>query len=1051
MKKNYIVKVLTTLLICSLAGVMSVQAATTMNNYSISKSAYDNLPVVCATTFSIADEDSPTQLTTFPLSDVVLYPSSGSLKMDGAYTEKRSGFGTGGSDASPYYVVTNDASNVTTSFSYSAQGRNFLMFHSPAKHKTALSIRGDHRAYSKVYFDVNVTLVSGNKTQLELWAGPTGKLVKIQEFVFEKGKSEVWYISDYQDVNKDVHGGSDIVYELRRGDYNEGGCVFALSEFRLYSVPNILKISGNPLMAPIGTSVKFAASYETSVTQQMLRWYQGKSRRSWAMEEIPQFKGQNPIEVMPPIGSYFYTVSAYTQTTDEVLVASTDTLEVIRYLECGDASKVVWHEDFGTLASESERSEYDGMQYDYAATGNVDDGKYAVTANPRTCGQDNSTIQTEADYWFRNTYDHTQGGAKDGVYGGMLLINCRDAQSSSSPTNEKYDVVLERKIFARELGCMNTKTWINFSAWFANADWARGRGVQHDIKMELWICDKYGNKNQSITVTAGINEGWKRGLISTAYDGGDIVLKIVNYGQAGGGNDVLIDDIQLEICRPVVGIKAETLSGKEYEDAKNVRTQKCGDEVVLTADPADSFMDVFPNPQSCPYYMWLQSVDGKDWEKVMIDGEVWQGVGKCEGSTSPDHSKLTVASIEDKPMYYKALIGMSLDVLEEYFDEPTELICEPIAETPNAFVYCSRLKLTLEKERCNEYEAEVENAEAGHTFKWEYGNDNCGWTVIEGQTGAEIKFNAKTYFDILNNGKQPSATSADDGCCEVGIKVTDTVNGDFAFGFVPNVFIPSLVAELQSQEDCLSIYKLTANITDACWNEPLEAEIYEFYKDGQKIDRCNGDNGDPAGYDEFTNIAPNIPTRPTRGATAEPTSDGTNVPGNDNNGTYTFVVIDDFQQECDYEPVYVTEPLLGGATYTVKFDGSDDVMFCEASVTLTAGCEVMWPTIITPYTKDGKNDVFTPFYCADKSNDGKCNKSVEFPKENIVSIKVLDRSGNMVCETAKEGWDGTSGKNGTNLVMPAVYFYVAVCNIDGTEQTFRGTVEVYNELQQEKK
>ena len=1037
MKKNYIVKVFITLLFGVLAGTLAVHADTPMKNYPIDKDPlYGGMYVVAASTFSIEDAESSTELSTFPMSDVVVYPNSATLTMDAAYTEKSSNFGTGGTAAAPNYAVTNVASNITKSFNFGTSDKNYLYFHAPKSQGKVLAISTEHKANTDVYFKTTISLVAGSKTKLELWAGPAGATDRVAEYTFDKGGQKTqWDISKSLYENSAAVSGSTIVFEIRRANYNEGDdCVFAMGEFYAYSALDMLKISGSPLSAPYGTPITLTASYKDPLTRQNLYWYQGSKIGGYpSYDMIPQYTGQNPIEVIPPVGKFYYTVTAL-DPDDLEIIAKTDTLEVERYLECSGNSKVVWHEDFGKLASEDARNSYEGMTYAYAATGNVKDGMYAITANPRTCGQDNTTVREEADYWFRKIYDHTQGGAKGGEYGGMLLVNCKDAQSQSAPTHGipagSSDIVLRKSISADEIGCPNSKIWINFSAWFANADWNRGRGDTHPIKMDLRVIaidEVNGNRViGSIEVVAGVDDGWKRGVVSIPYTGGDLALQIMNHGESGGGNDVLIDDIQFEVCRPTVGLAAETLDGTRYEDIKNVRTQKCGESVVLIADPEDNYQGIYPVGQGCAYYVWLESKDGENWDRVSVDGELWEGYGKCEGS-AVDYSKYEPASVENQPMYYKAVIGRSSRELTAYLSDPSAFTCYSVVETPYAYVYCSSLKLTIEKEKCNEYEAEVENAETGHTFKWEYGNDNCGWTVIEGQTGKEIKFDAKAYFDILN---KESAVGAD--CCVVGIKVTDNTSGDMAVGYVNSVYIPSLVAELLSQENCMSKYRLTAEIKDACDGEPV-GELFEFYKDGKKINRCEEeDNNNFNGSFDYSENN-NTFQIPTRGSRIDPTYDGGDV------------------ADCDWDPEYITEELLGGAQYTVKFGGYDDLMFCEATVNLAAGCDIMWPTIITPYVKDGKNDVFAPFYCADKSVDGKCNKAVDFPEENIVSIKVFDRSGNMVGETTKAGWNGTSGNNGTNFVMPDVYYYVAVCTIDGQEQTYRGTVEVYNELKTEKK
>lgn len=160
MNKNHIAKVLITFLFGTFAG--AVYAGTPIQNYPIEKSQYLGMNVVASTTFSIEDAESTTDLTTFPLGDVVVYPKSATLQMDAAYTEKITGFGNGGTSAAPYYAVTNVASNISSSFTYGAPDVNCLYFHAPRSQGKVLSISTEHNANTDVYLKTTVTLVAGN-------------------------------------------------------------------------------------------------------------------------------------------------------------------------------------------------------------------------------------------------------------------------------------------------------------------------------------------------------------------------------------------------------------------------------------------------------------------------------------------------------------------------------------------------------------------------------------------------------------------------------------------------------------------------------------------------------------------------------------------------------------------------------------------------------------------------------------------------------------------------------------------------------------------------
>ena len=100
--------------------------------------------------------------------------------------------------------------------------------------------------------------------------------------------------------------------------------------------------------------------------------------------------------------------------------------------------------------------------------------------------------------------------------------------------------------------------------------------------------------------------------------------------------------------------------------------------------------------------------------------------------------------------------------------------------------------------------------------------------------------------------------------------------------------------------------------------------------------------------------------------------------------------------------------------YTMTVSAVDERGVCEP-VTATRTVEVIWPTAITPYTKDGLNDEFLP--------DLGCQ------------MIIFNRYGQKVYE-GTEGWDGYySGK----LADPGAYFYVV--NLPDGEVK-KGTIEI---------
>lgn len=114
--------------------------------------------------------------------------------------------------------------------------------------------------------------------------------------------------------------------------------------------------------------------------------------------------------------------------------------------------------------------------------------------------------------------------------------------------------------------------------------------------------------------------------------------------------------------------------------------------------------------------------------------------------------------------------------------------------------------------------------------------------------------------------------------------------------------------------------------------------------------------------------------------------------------------------KIDFSELEYSEKLYKETTYQVRLTGN-----CNTPDPQSVTIKVVWPTIITPYVRDGYNDDFIV--------------GLNLP------IKVFDRNGNMVYE----GGDGLPMDVAQDL-MPAVYFYV-VSLPEG--DTYKGTLELY--------
>ena len=100
------------------------------------------------------------------------------------------------------------------------------------------------------------------------------------------------------------------------------------------------------------------------------------------------------------------------------------------------------------------------------------------------------------------------------------------------------------------------------------------------------------------------------------------------------------------------------------------------------------------------------------------------------------------------------------------------------------------------------------------------------------------------------------------------------------------------------------------------------------------------------------------------------------------------------------------------------YNGECGVTSAKANVT------VQWPTVFTPYVKDGRNDTF-----------------VKDMDPNFYT-KIFTRFGTKIYES-DNGWDGSVGgsMNGSkDVAAPGVYYYVVQLP-DGNVK--KGTIEVF--------
>lgn len=235
---------------------------------------------------------------------------------------------------------------------------------------------------------------------------------------------------------------------------------------------------------------------------------------------------------------------------------------------CGKDSKgsVIFSQDFGTLTAirgTGSRSEFTGIVdgYEYQpAPYKINDGYYAVVANPYYCGCGNGTNMSEEvtdaclqeGVWFRNLPDHTLfNDTQTGPYGGMLMINFNGT-----------GIAYQRVLTEIEKKDITKNSILKFSAYFASAAVQSKQDVTFNpINVELIIqFKKTGSSTweDAATIQSQVtySEGWQRSEVEWKVEDndGDFRVVINNHGASGSGNDLLIDDVSLNLCTPAFAL-----------------------------------------------------------------------------------------------------------------------------------------------------------------------------------------------------------------------------------------------------------------------------------------------------------------------------------------------------------------------------------------------------------------------------------------------------------------------------------------------------------------
>lgn len=1031
-----------------LLGFSATAFADAMKNNPINTSGFWG-DALGGTTFSAANNSEQTSFTSLNATQICWNKSTDKLQMASAY-----GYVTNtsyGTASSPKYRITNGSNSGFTAKLDATT--NYLIFHAPKSQEdiATITVKG-YKKNTEVYVCFNVYELSGrDKTKLKFRVNGYEKYQELP--AGSESNVELIIPGTYSGLNK-----TTLTIEIARDNYNEGdNCVLAISDFYVYGEVDVISLDADNIEAELGTPLNLTAQKGVTATwnESQLVWLKHTHEEWTSWQEMPEAKGKKSLsENNLPIGITSYKVGVVNAPGDTIF---SNIIDAKRYLLCSDeTTNVLFHENFGTLSSQTDRTSNMYVSSDYTYVGGCAplkaEGTYAVVANPRYggCNDDPTDACTECEYnegnqprlWFRDMLDHTQNGLDaQGNYGGMLLVNAD-----------------KQLVYSRQVNVPCAQTTMNFSAWFAAASDGTPISVQFIVR------DEFGVEIQEATlVVDGIDfkDGWIKG--ETSFNPGystKLTVEIRSYNAAsGGGNDFLVDDIRFTVCAPKIDLNATTTSASVQIDNQEKQVLGlCGDSITLAVDAAQA-----ENLFDSPYYTWLcQSTTSWDY-KVMSH---W------DGKTSVD------TLVTDATQYY-VLVTASKQIADYYLNNQANE-CEMIGISPVMSVNCAQVVATVQGRTCNKIVLRAD-VTVGLEFDWQISLDGQSWSDINGKSNKDTihyTISEDTYFRI-NTAIAPSEPTVLVSPRSIELAATPAVlpeeGGDVLLEATPIGFE---MVQIDFNSEVLwyqnsDYYKTNGLQLDTTLTQP--SSFYVELK-GCRSNEVNITLQKPISVEFVSRECNTLTLRAIaeEGVTYQwqKSTDGgqtwedldftgselvTTITENTmyriyndemvSVSTYEFEV---WSIELTVEPeeVYLGETITVTATThgfrsnyppvwkengnVIEYEGYTYEVKPYAPVSYTVlleGCEsnpaavnkVIWPTVFTPMLVDGFNDDFI------------------IGMDPTVALKIYDRYGNLLVETT-DGWDGLD-KNG-NYAMPGVYYYVATMP---NGDVVKGNVELLNE------
>ena len=855
------------------------------------------------------------------------------------------------------------------------------------------------------------------------------------------------------------------------------------------TIPENLIISVSKTELALGESVTLIAETQTGIDLGRTRWQKRTNSLDWVdlRDDAGAPKLGSTVTDAPEAGETCYRAVALVSGTE----VYSEEICVNSEYKCAtnSAQHNLFIEDFGTLSSETARSSGSVNYINTLIYNFVDNckplkanGTYALMTNPKFAGyggldyNDNSCNGVEGQsLWFRDLYDHTSGGLKNGEWGAMLMVNAANLQGQS-----------EQLVYSRtvDMPCSNTN--MIFSAWFANA--ANPERVSTQISMKFVVRDQ--NRNIIESATLQINEikpedGWVKG--ETSFNSGNndkLTVEIYNCIEGGNGNDFMVDDISFSICVPEVSLSVSSLV-PEVEIKDDQVSGSCGSDIYLDLEEGMAEV-VFDNP----YYLWYVKEQGST-----------EFVHKAEY----DNITAIYTQITPYTQYYVVATANEADALDYIAGNLSK--CAPVAVSNTITVLCApNLEVSVKERNCNEITLEAQKYDDPSDlidFWWQISKDGKNWSTLnvpkntynleytitsdsyiriytdmvasdavkvplrgisltsqpaKTYIGSSVKLTAATIKYELDDGEKYQWFEKDLTTGTSDYSPLEETTNSFIYytlqsdkasikveadGCEAEVTIEKLMP-IKIQEKSRDCNEITIEATTKV--EPSKIKWY-YSADGNEYTEYSK-VGTPITFDIPVENKDGVYVKgkTTDGKESAPifvkpiviTNSVYNAEGQELNTQASLIVND---EENITIKTSIEGWTLSAADLITYKSCSGEVLASTAETEFTTaitesnkcfitefnGCvteniefsirekELIWPTAFNPLNQDGVNDTFVQGYG--------------------IKVMIMDRYGNVVAES-EDGWDGTI--KGANA-MPGVYFYVATLP---DETIKKGTIEL---------